>query len=314
MPLPNTSPVPNTWTDEELTKHAERSLHAFVDRRLAEPGTKYLEHIAARRKSIERLFKLLNPIDPTNPDPAVVQAILLDDDLSDSLRYMAGPPISEDDLGVVVTRSTKRLTKKAIKNDPALAQAVLKLICRIADSSRAPWVREQRKPRAHEIKQAIRATAALHAAQTMQTERRRYGREVEAQLCNRLQIEGFQKTPAPKGGKVNAPKDYPKAKSFYGECTVYGRKTDLLIGLPDGRIVAVEAKDSSSVVNSVKRVLNDTAAKAKAWGVKAGEQLVPVALLSGVFGVENLSAAQKSGLYLVWAHDLDSFVVWLAAQ
>jgi hypothetical protein len=227
---------------------------------------------------------------------------------------MAGPPISEEDLGVVVTRSTKRLTKKAIKDDPALAQAVLKLICRIADSSRVPWVREQRRPQVHEIKQAIRATAALHAAQTMQTERRRYGREVEAQLRNRLEIEGFKKLTAPMGGKINAPKDYPKEKTFYGECTVYGRKTDLLIGLPDGRIVAVEAKDSSSALNSVKRVLNDTAAKARGWRAKAGEQIIPVALLSGVFAAKTLESAQKDGLYLVWAHDLDSFVAWLAAQ
>jgi hypothetical protein len=87
-----------------------------------------------------------------------------------------------------------------------------------------------------------------------------------------------------------------------------------LIGIADGRIVAVEAKDSSSVVNSVKRVLNDTAAKARHWQVMAGKEIVPVALLSGVFGAAHLAAAQSSGLYLVWAHDLDSFADWLTAQ
>jgi hypothetical protein len=101
---------------------------------------------------------------------------------------------------------------------------------------------------------------------------------------------------------------------LYGECSVYGRKTDLLIGLPDKRLVAVEAKDSSSVVNSVKRVLNDTAAKARHWDGHAGKMLIPVALLSGVFGVANLRDAQASGLFLVFSHDLQSFADWLAAQ
>jgi XamI restriction endonuclease len=106
----------------------------------------------------------------------------------------------------------------------------------------------------------------------------------------------------------------PSAKTFYGECSFYGRRADLLIGLNDGRTVAVEAKDSSSVVNSVKRVLNDTAAKAKHWGAEVGKTVVPVALISGVFGTEDLKKAQTSGLYLVWAHDLDSFAEWLEAQ
>jgi hypothetical protein len=79
----------------------------------------------------------------------------------------------------------------------------------------------------------------------------------------------------------------------------------------DGRIVAVESKDSSSVVNSVKRVLNDTAAKAKGWHQTMGQMVVPVALLSGVFGVKNLLEAQNDGLYLVWAHDLGNFTDWL---
>src|SRR3546814_17959100 len=75
------------------------------------------------------------------------------------------------------------------------------------------------------------------------------------------------------------------------------RKTDLLIGLSDGRAVAVEAKDSASVLNSVKRVLNDTAAKARYWDSQCGNTVVPVALLSGVFGADNLQSAQTDGLY-----------------
>jgi len=314
MRIPNASRLPHVWTDDELAEHQKRALNAFVDRRLAEPSTRYIELLRVRRAAIHRLVRLLAPIDPANSDIVVVRQILGNAELESALRYMAGPPISADDLGVVVTRGTQRLTKRRINTDPTLATDILRLICQLADSERFPWVRDNRPPKRYELKQAIRATTSLHAAQTMQTERRNYGKEVERYLENRLVQAEFTKVPSPNAGKINAPIHLPKAGTFYGECSLYGRRADLLIGLPDGRCVAVEAKDSSSVVNSVKRVLNDTAAKADFWHGKLGESVIPVALLSGVFGVENLKSAQARRLFLVWSDNLDSFADWITAQ
>jgi hypothetical protein len=168
-------------------------------------------------------------------------------------------------------------------------------------------------PRLHEIEWAIRSTAVLLAAQAMQTERRTYGREVERGFtgasCLWRVREGIDTEQRTNRYSLHM----PGPMRFYGECSVHGRRADLLIGLSDGRHVAVEAKDSSSVVNSVKRVLNDTAAKASFWKDKFGETLVPVALLSGVFAPDNLRAAQRSGLFLVFAQALDDFVTWLNA-
>jgi hypothetical protein len=79
-------------------------------------------------------------------------------------------------------------------------------------------------------------------------------------------------------------------------------------------MVAIESKDSSSALNSIKRVLNDTAAKAKHLAAHGGKNIIPVALLSGVFEPDSLRAAQEAGLYLVWAHDLDGFVEWIKSQ
>jgi XamI restriction endonuclease len=260
------------------------------------------------------LVRILAPLDPENPDIAVAREILRDPELEAALRYLAGPPISADDLGVVVTRDTRRLTKRRLNSDPSLATDILRLICQLADVERFPWVRGGRLPRRYELKQAIRATTAMHAAQTMQTERRNYGKQVERHLESRLINKGFVKAPSPSAGKIDAPIFLPKQSTFYGEYDLYGRRADLLIGLPDGRSVAVEAKDSASVVNSLKRVLNDTAAKADFWHGKLGESVIPVALLSGVFGVGNLKSAQARRLYLVWSDDLDGFADWIAAQ
>ena len=158
---------------------------------------------------------------------------------------------------------------------------------------------------------AIRSTAAMHAFQRLQTERRAYGKRVEAMFAHKLLSMGYEKVGTPNRSRMTAPMHFPRSRQFYGECTVYGRKTDLFLGLSDGRVAAVEAKDSSSVVNSVKRVLNDTAAKAQEWHRHAGMTIVPIALLSGVFGVNDLQRAQMAGLFLVWLHDLAPIEEWL---
>jgi XamI restriction endonuclease len=222
--------------------------------------------------------------------------------------------VSVDDLGVLVTSSTQKLTPGRLRKSDQLARDTLKLICGLTDSSRFPWVQDRRKATSIEVERAVYATASLRASQVLATERRGYGRKVEARLADELEKRGFKRVAAPNGSRIEAPNQHPSPRTFYGECHLRARKTDLLIGLGDGRAVAVEAKDSASVLNSVKRVLNDTAAKARYWNQECGKTVVPVGLLSGVFGVDNLKSAQSDGLYLVWSHDLDGFVSWLDAS
>jgi hypothetical protein len=169
----------------------------------------------------------------------------------------------------------------------------------------------------------------VHAAQSLQTERRGHGKVVEQRLELRLIELGFQKISGqkkgskdesaaslsfPSRGRITQPSHHPAYPFFYGECVVYGRKVDLFIALATGRMIAMEAKDSSSGLNSTKRLLNDTAAKAKHYNAEAGKNVISVALLSGVFKTSDLIAAQKSGLYLVWAHDIDGFIEWIKTQ
>ena len=314
MTIPNASRVPRLWTDVDLKEAVQRSIDVFVARRLAEPRDRYLAHIRQRQKGILALFRTLAGVDPTNPDPVQVRNVLFDRDMFDALRYVAGPPVSEHDLSVLVNRSTASLSKGRLRQDDEHVKDVLRLICILADPIRFPWIGYRRPPHSHELKTAIRATVAMHAAQSLQTERRGYGREIERRLRTLLEASSFVCVPAPNGGFVKAPRDHPPAFRFYGETTVYGRKADLFVGLPDGRSVAVEAKDSSSALNSVKRVLNDTAAKARHWEREAGKNIVPVALLSGVFKLESLLTAQGGGLYLVWADDISNFADWLLSQ
>lgn len=330
MKLPNVSPTPTKWTDDQLAEQAQIALNEFVDRRLAEPGGKYLAHVQARRAAIVRLFKALSGVDPVNPNPDTVRAVVADDELFDALRYVTGPPMSEDDLGVLVTRNVEGISKTQLKTNPNLPGEILALICRLADPFRFPWVAKRRPPSTRELRTAIETTMTMHANQSLQTERRGHGKIVEQRLENRLVELGFVKVSGQSGkrtkvqvpagpayppkGQITQPSHHPVYPHFYGECTVYGRKVDLFIALATGRMIALEAKDSSSALNSTKRLNNDTAAKALHFMTQGGKNIINVALLSGVFKISNLKAAQDAGLYLVWAHDLDGFVDWIKAQ
>ncbi|RWM86473.1 MAG: XamI family restriction endonuclease [Mesorhizobium sp.] len=313
MNIPN-SKAPRVWSGEELACEAQTALEEFVDRRLKEPEGRYATQVRSRRKAIIKLFKVLSGVDPANPEPAVVRSILLDDDLFGALRYIAAPPVSEDDLGVLVTRKILPLSKTALRGSDPLVLKVLALLCRLADPYRFPWIAAKRTPSPRELRTAIQTTTILQASQALQTERRGHGKIVEGRLESRLTELGFAKVSAPHRGIIDEPVKYPVYPTFYGECTVHGRKVDLFIPLQTGRMIALEAKDSSSGLNSVKRLNNDTAAKAKHFAAEAGKNIVNVALLSGVFKLSSLVSAQNAGLYLVWAHDLDGFIDWVKAQ
>lgn len=314
MTISNISDTPRVWNDAELATEAQRALDDFVDRRLAETSSAYVAHVSRHKRNIFLLFKMLQSIDPSNPDPKLVREILLDESMFGALRYMAGPPVSSDDLGVLVTRNVKGINKTLVRKSGTLPQEVLQLICKLADPIRLPWIGRNRMPTQRELRDAVAATAVIHATQSLQTERRGFGKTVEQLLVSCLIEMGFKRQTAPAKGRVTAPTHHPVYPCFYGECTVYGRKVDLLIPLKSGRIIALEAKDSSSALNSVKRLNNDTAAKARHYAVEGGKNIVSVALLSGVFKLENLQHAQKSGLFLVWSHDMVGFIDWIRSQ
>jgi hypothetical protein len=93
-----------------------------------------------------------------------------------------------------------------------------------------------------------------------------------------------------------------------------GRKAHLIVGLWDDRMMPIECKVSDSGLNSVKRILNDAAAKAETWRGKLGSSsVVPVAVLSGVFKAQHLQQAQQRGLMLIWSHRLSDLTEWIEA-
>jgi hypothetical protein len=72
--------------------------------------------------------------------------------LGDALRYLAAPPISEDDLKVLAEAS---LAPTVVAKDADAAQRILETILQAVDPKRFPWISEKRTPTKHEKAAAI---------------------------------------------------------------------------------------------------------------------------------------------------------------
>lgn len=106
--------------------------------------------------------------------------------------------------------------------------------------------------------------------------------------------------------------DAPAPGEFCRESELEGGKADFVLRLWDNRVMAMECKVSNSAINSVKRLNREAAAKAEAWIRDLGAvQIVPAAVLSGVYKLHNLTNAQRRGLTLFWAHDLAALIAWI---
>ncbi len=217
------------------------------------------------------------------------------------LRYLAGPPISADDLAVLAEVAS--IAPGTLRKDPEAARRVLATIVQALDTTRFPWIAEGRSPTAQEKATAIATSAALITAQRVSTDRRNEGKDAQERMVKAYLAEmDFKAVPA---RPINTLDDAPLRGEFCGESMVGSRKADVPVRLFDGRLMPIECKVSNSELNSVKRINNDAAIKANIWRREFGtKQVVPVAVLSGVFKVANLVQAQEAGLTLFWAHDL----------
>jgi hypothetical protein len=299
---------PARWTIEELTEAAATSSAQFRTERLAVSDS-WATHYRAARGKFELLFDRLRDLGPGGiSDETLAEAYGLG--LGEALRYLAGPPISEDDLQVIA--DVDSLAPGILKRNPVALRKVFGVIERVIDPHRFPWVAGGEAPTAQQREAALLASSVLLAAQRIATERRTDGKDgQETKVKDYLRTLGFREVPA---ATINTIVRGPQAMEFCAECQFGERKADVVVRLHDTRLMALECKVSNSATNSVKRLNNDAAVKAEYWlGVFGTSQVVPAAVLSGVFKVMNLEQAQARGLALLWSHDLDKLGTFIAA-
>ena len=288
---------PPRWNDQQFEEQLTVATAAFCEERLREPAEQYREvfddYVARVRVLLARTDHLTSWAD-------AFEIVLSDEVGMDALRYVAGPPISADDLKTLADAS---LAPSRLRSDPAMAARVLDVVLTSLDAKRFPWVAEQRQPNPAERQAAAVASASLMATQRVQTDRKNFAKtKQERQVADYLSGIGLTHV-GPRD--ITTSDDAPERGSFCGECMFGDRKADLVVRMYDGRLMPIECKVSNSATNSVKRLNNDAAIKAEAWIKQFGTlQTVPTAVLSGVFKRHNLVQAQEAGLTIVWAHDL----------
>lgn len=83
------------------------------------------------------------------------------------------------------------------------------------------------------------------------------------------------------------------------------RTADVVVRLHEIRLMSIRCEVSNSATNSV-------AVKAKCWTDKFGTlQVVPAAVLAGVFNLLNLEQSQDHGLAIFWSHDRDKLAKFI---
>lgn len=302
---PSPSVEPPRWANAVLETARQTAVELFRKERIEEPLEAYLRAFDETCQVFAELFELTAGLTRLR-DTAL--SVLTDKSLLEAFRYLAGPPISLDDLKTLA--HTQSLSPKRLRNDPDLAERVAQTVCTVLDRRRFPWVAEERTPSDAEKNAAALASAALLATSRVETWRRTAVKEAQEQsVKDALAAVGFKEV---KTRQVRTLADAPDAGQFCGECLFGTRKADVVVGLWDGRKMPIECKVSNSATNSIKRFRNDVAAKANEWYREFGKlQIVPAAVLSGVYNLPHLEAAQERGLTIFWAHDLTRLAGWI---
>jgi hypothetical protein len=296
---------PPRWSSDEFERDRMEAIKIFRRERLEEPLEAYLELFDRYQGVFEELLEATVDLSALRQHGVNV---LTDDRLFEALRYIAGPFISADDLKTVAEISA--FNKNALRNDPALTARIVDLILLALDRRRFPWVSENREPSEAEKLAAVIASAGLIATQRLGTARRHQGKKAqEQQVEDALLKRGFTKVPT---RPVLASAQGPGVGEFCGESMFGTRKADFIVRLWDQRLMPLECKVSNSALNSVKRLNNDAAAKATAWLVDFGTtQIVPAAVITGVYKLTKLQDAQQRGLTIFWAYKLPAMLDWI---
>jgi hypothetical protein len=291
-------PLPRQLSAADLEREAQRSVVLFVEQRLAEGTRPYRAAFDAARAQVSALFRATDNLLAFDP------AVFADPAMVDAARYLAGPPVSSDDL-----RTLARLAPP--QDEAEKRERIARVLWKCLDPFRFPWLAEggNRVPARRERDTAIVWTCSLWAVEKCRTSRRT---ESSAQQERRVAelfrscglLERDSRAP------IQVLDELPRL-SFVREVPLGGAKADLAVRLADGRLLAIECKVSNSAVNSVKRLNREAAGKAERWRTHYGLQVIPAVVLSGVFNVANLVDAQGAGVFIFWEHalvDLDVFV------
>ena len=272
----------------------------FRARRLEDPLRDFTKHYPDAEAASATVVNALNEIVRSPTDKTLVANLVGAKATYSALRSLAASPISADDLQTLLRSN---VNKKSLAASQDLADSLGKLLKDCLDPKRFPWVVVARPATPAELEMAKLATAVLTTVSAVQAMRRGDERkDLEGRVLEILIARGFVKVAKPKGG-VKLSRDFPNAGEFMTTCKLGGHNADFVVGLLDGRILAMECKASNSEVNGYKRLNKEVVVDAGDWIRNFGEStVVAAAALRGVFKPANIATAQSQKVHIFWWH------------
>ena len=271
---------PRRWSSSELRDLTQEAIRQFRAARKEEPRL-YSEFFRAFVPVFVRLIdkdlpRLVNTA--TKVDQELLATIVSDEQARIAFRYLAAPPISDDDLK---TLPATTLSAAALRTDADQAARVRDAVLNVIDPHRFPWVGSGQLPNDREREIAIVSSAVLVATQKVGTSRRGSAKAGQEQRVKSLLLDlGFAEV-APRN--IPLLEDGPSPGQFCGESKLGDTRADLVVRLPDRRYLAIECKVSNSAVNSFKRVNHEALGKARRWVHQFGTVAVVPAAVLGAF-------------------------------
>lgn len=297
-----TDPSPRVWTADELAEHRRAAIDHFIAWWQATGNVAYQGHFRDAHTVADGLFARTDDL-----LSLTAEALAKRDRVArEVVRYLAGPPLSGDDVDVLLNAEGAAHEQ----NPRNLEELVLSVI----DPLRFPWCSDRASPRPptdEERRVALKWIAGLIAAQKAATARRigasrRQEEAVEAALSSApLRFQKVQ----PRG--IDYAADFLTSGQFCRQSLVGGTRADFSIGLRH-HLLVLECTVSNSEGNSYKRLIHEVGKKASRWRVAFGRSVIPAAVLDGVFKLENLQKAQASEISPFWEYDLRSLVDFVA--
>ena len=285
--------APPVWTKKQLDRDRETALQAFIRERGREGTRAYVETLRKLEPAIREVFKETDDLRCFDE-----HLLLKSPSLLDAVRYLSGPPISEDDLK---TLAGGRISRRGLV--PPLARRLTRLLTSCLDPIRLPWLPEGRTPSAHEREAAVMWTAGLWAVERLRTVRRtESSKRQEAAVESLLTSSGYT---LQAGVRRLSDLDDLQRGSFGRESLLAGSKCDRPVRLFDGRLLALECKVSNSPLNSVKRLIRETGGKARQWNEEFGRKVITGVVVAGVFNLIHLVEAQEQHrISIFWEQNL----------
>jgi len=231
------------------------------------------------------------------------------------LRHLFAPPISQDQLKLILPSYPKGAEKSGTKLTKAAATEFAAAFLARRDPGLTAWLETNAAPTRRQVRKLLHTLTPMISSQIFNTVRRnRMSDEQERAVEALLAAKGWTKVPSV---AVSNPADLAAQhfmrKTRCKSSNTATKEVDIACGVTANLIMAMECKVSNDATNSVKRV-SDVMDKTKAWKEQWGGFIQTAALLQGVVAYKDVARLLNSNVLVFWSHDLEPLSKWLDAN